>query len=276
MKLLEQKHWKEVFVPECKNGCSYGGHLRMDAWVMKKSWANANAIVYEIKVSRSDFLNDNKYQLYLPYCNEFYFVCPPNLIQANEIPDDCGLMWAASTGTRLYTKKKAKHRDVIIPDDLYRYVLMCRTSICKNFFDGDPSRAKKSDRKFWSDWLSDKKANLDLGHKVGKKLWKLIEAKISAVESANEKLKGRMEKYDDIRSLLKKLDIDPDDLYFGCYSIEKKIKIFQRIISPEIENSIDAIVKDFTRLLNEIEQQKTEDKKMLEAKTNVESKKTTS
>ena len=83
LRALEQKHWKDVFVSECKNGRSYGGHLRMDAWVMTPSWANQCSIVYEIKVSRSDFLNDKKYQHYFPYCNEFYFVCPPKLIQPN-------------------------------------------------------------------------------------------------------------------------------------------------------------------------------------------------
>ena len=49
---------------------------------------------YEIKVSRSDFVNDTKWQDYLPYCHQFYFVCPPDLIQPDELPKEIGLMYA--------------------------------------------------------------------------------------------------------------------------------------------------------------------------------------
>lgn len=57
LELLRAKHAEDVFVPECKTGPSQGhDHSRFDAWVMKKSWANAATIGYEIKVSRSDFL----------------------------------------------------------------------------------------------------------------------------------------------------------------------------------------------------------------------------
>jgi hypothetical protein len=57
--LLKQKHYDDIFIPECKDGpTQLGSHLRMDAWVMKKSWANSCFIGYEEKVSRSDFLQD--------------------------------------------------------------------------------------------------------------------------------------------------------------------------------------------------------------------------
>ena len=243
-----------MFVPECKNGCSYGGHLRMDAWVMKPSWANRLSIVYEIKVSRNDFLNDKKYTLYFPYCNEFYFVCPPKLIQPNEIPDDCGLMWVSSTGTRLYTKKKAKYRDVEIPEDLYRYILMCRAEICKRYNDYDPTRKRTGDKEFWADWLQNKNANLDLGHRVGTKLRQLIEKKINNAELTNTRLTERMKGYDDIRELLQKLDIDPDGSSWelSIYTVEKRIEKFRRIISLEIERLVDRSISELTELQEEI------------------------
>jgi len=70
--LLAAKHSEDVFVPECKLGPSYGdGNGRIDAWAMAKSWAHPLVNAYETKVSRSDFLNDNKWQMYLPFCNQF-------------------------------------------------------------------------------------------------------------------------------------------------------------------------------------------------------------
>lgn len=36
-------------------------------------------IIFEVKVSRSDLMTDQKWTEYLPYCHEFYFLTPPEL-----------------------------------------------------------------------------------------------------------------------------------------------------------------------------------------------------
>src|SRR5690242_5105664 len=106
-KLLAAKHAEDVLVPECKDGPTQGGsHRRMDAWVMSKSWANPCVTGYEIKVSRSDFLGDEKWRTYLPLCNEFYFVAPSGIIEPDELPPEAGLLCVSSTGTVLFRKKK--------------------------------------------------------------------------------------------------------------------------------------------------------------------------
>ncbi len=130
LELLRCRHSRDIFVCECKNGPSQcKSHLRMDAWAMKPSWANPCATVYEIKVARSDFLRDDKWRAYLPYCNQFYFVCPAKLIKPEELPGEAGLICVASTGTKLYTKKKAPYRAAEIPEELYRYLLFARAVI---------------------------------------------------------------------------------------------------------------------------------------------------
>lgn len=48
---------------------------------------------YEVKISRSDFKSDDKWTEYLPFCNKFYFVCPPDLIQPSELPKEIGLIY---------------------------------------------------------------------------------------------------------------------------------------------------------------------------------------
>ncbi len=134
-KLLREKHWNSVFISQCKNGPTWGylgskgWLLILDAWVMKKSWAHPLTIGYEIKINRSDFLADDKWSRYLDYCNEFYFVCPPGLILLNEIPLEVGLYYVTKSGKSLRSQRKAVYRDIEIPEEFYRYILMCRTRI---------------------------------------------------------------------------------------------------------------------------------------------------
>jgi len=48
--------------------------------------------IYEFKISRNDWLTDNKWQNYLKYCNRLWFVCPYGIINKNELPDNIGLI----------------------------------------------------------------------------------------------------------------------------------------------------------------------------------------
>src|SRR5207302_2787683 len=147
--LLAQRHAEDVFVPECKDGPSQSAsHLRMDAWAMRKSWANPLVTAYEVKVSRSDFVGDDKWHGYLPNCNEFYFACPANLIRPDELPLHVGLMYASATGSRLFTKKKAVRRDAEIPESVYRYILMCRVKVQRGW--QQPASDKAA---FWRRWM---------------------------------------------------------------------------------------------------------------------------
>lgn len=260
---LRSKHWKDVFVSECKSGSSYGGHWRMDAWIMAKSWAHPQCTAYEIKVDRGDFLNDNKFHNYLQFCNEFYFVCPSKLILPNEIPDDCGLMWISSTGTRLYTKKKAKYRKIDSADleDVFRYILMCRIDVTTAYSEYRPDLKSQDIKQFWEDWLINKEICQSLGYRVSKGLRQTIDEKIIAVENENKKLSSKMEKYDDIRELLTKLDIEYSS-YAGwglsIYSVKEKIKEFQKIISSDVERKIRHSIETLTHLENEIQKQKNQ------------------
>lgn len=191
--LLEQKHSRDVFVPECKNGQSYGaGLLKLDAWAMARSWAKPWTYGYEIKVNRSDFLRDDKWQLYLDYCTDFYFVCPPGVIGRDEVGGEAGLIWSSKNGTRLYTKKKAPRRQVQIPEDLFRYVLMCRSRIGREHTEADQAQ-------YWKDWLAEKKEKRKLGYSVSA----AVRRAYDEMECENHRLKRETEKADEKIALLK-------------------------------------------------------------------------
>lgn len=164
--LLSGRHAKDLFVPQCKDGPSWGARLSMiDAWAMNRSWSHLTFWGYEIKVSRSDFFGDNKWQHYLPYCNQLFFVCPKGLIKPVEVPDQVGLLYAC--GSRLQTAKKAAHRDVEIPLEFWCYLLMCRVKIVESTYN---KCVAEDVRQEWLRWLEEKEEDRHLGYRVSRSI----------------------------------------------------------------------------------------------------------
>lgn len=146
LELLQKKHQDDVFIPECKNGETWGARdlLKLDAWVLKRSYSPLTAIGYEIKTSRQDFEKDQKWAKYVDLCHEFYFVCPGGLIRATDLPSRIGIIWTSKD--RLYTKRKAER---VAPDEeklnhLLIYALMARSVIVASMHERD--RADPKDR----------------------------------------------------------------------------------------------------------------------------------
>lgn len=194
--LLAFRHSKDVFIPECKDGPTHSkSHVRMDAWAMNKSWAHPLVSAYEVKVSRADFLKDNKWPAYLPLCNQFYFVAPAGLIDVSELPAEAGLLTASGkgSGARLLAKKKAPHRDITIPEEVYRYILMCRVSTVPE------SQLDRIDRaELWRRWLKEKRENQKLGWQVAKR----IRQRASELESENYRLTRENDGFADLKEWL--------------------------------------------------------------------------
>jgi hypothetical protein len=137
--LLKVRHSDDVFIPECKDGATWGRRdlLKLDAWVLCRSYSPLRTIGYEIKVSRSDFERDTKWEKYLELCHEFYFVCPAGLIRNHDLPGRVGLVWASKD--RLFTKRKAER---VEPDlkklfNLLIYVVMARSQIVASMYERD-------------------------------------------------------------------------------------------------------------------------------------------
>jgi len=248
IKLLSNRHQTDVCVAECKTGPTYFADMqKIDFWIEKKSWKRPLSIAYEIKLSRQDFVNDKKWMGYLPYCNEFYFVCPYKMINKSEIPDVAGLLWATKNFTRLYTIKKAPYRQIDVPNEMYRYILYCRARITR-----EHEHANK--KEIWKDWLKDKKIDRKFGYHVGKTLREEIDKKIKDVESENEKLKKSIESCDEIIKLLKSFGLSIKDCYMLSWKFEKKLEEFKYRYSPEtitlLENTINNLrsIIDFLKL----------------------------
>ena len=196
--LLARKHSKDLYVPECKNGPTiWTSHSRIDGLAMKKSWSNLVFDGYEIKVSRSDFMNDDKWHAYLPMCNRLWFVCPSGLIQPNEVPPETGLMWASKNYTRLYRKKMAQHRKEDVDQYTLIYILMCRATVQKESAVGEISA-------YWRHWLDEKKERKHLGHEVSV----AIREQVRKTQDENDRLVRQAEAVESVKQECAKCGID--------------------------------------------------------------------
>lgn len=162
---LSKRHKNDFFLTECKTGPTQlgPGVLIMDSVAIAKSWTRPCIKSYEIKVSRSDFQRDNKYSLYLPYCHEFYFVCPAGLIERAELEPEIGLVWYNPDKESLFTKRKAIHRNIEVSGDMLMYIIM-------NRLESDRHPFYNSTADYWRAWLEHKINNRALGKEVKSKL----------------------------------------------------------------------------------------------------------
>lgn len=66
-------------------------------------------IGFEIKVSRSDFKADKKWQEYSKFCTTLSIACPSGLISKDEVPEPYGLVWIGDrTLTTNYCVRRVK------------------------------------------------------------------------------------------------------------------------------------------------------------------------
>jgi hypothetical protein len=239
--LLAGRHREDVFIPECKGGPTWGGeHDRMDAWAMKKSWSRPLVSAYEIKVSRSDFLADKKWPNYLAYCNAFWFVCPKGVIERDEVPADAGLIYVATTGTRLFTAKAAPWRKVEIPDDLWRYILMSRACVV------DEHQQKPFDRaEYFKGMIEDRMRRREIGRHVGA----AASEHVNRIEAENTSLRRRIEMYAKFRRRLKEMGLNPDDQYTQ-WRVDSELDKLREAVPPWVSRTL----ADAKRALDAIEQ----------------------
>ena len=243
LSLLAIKHTNDLFIPECKTGPTQtGSYLRFDAWIMPRSWVRWDTIGYEIKVSRADFLNDNKWEGYLDYCHKFFFVCPPGIIDKKELPNNVGLLVSSQNGTKLYTKRRAVRRDIDIPQSILIYILMARL---EEFKEEDKSN-------YWKNWL-ERKGNLqEVGHNVSRRLSKLIQTKIKEERRRNDSLQSQIKVLKDIETFCRNNQI----IYSESFPEWKIRKIIEKAEGKDTIRYIDSIINTLIGLKNRIDDSK--------------------
>lgn len=192
------------FLTECKTCSTYfpdpQGLLIFDGLAITKSYTKPNIIGYEIKVARNDFTRDNKWNLYLQYCNEFYFVCPKKLISKEELPDNVGLIWYDPDAKQvLRTVKRAQYRQINEPVGLYKYIIYSRLDEDRIPFYEDKAEYAKA-------YLQDKQIKKSIGSALGSKLSKDLEEAYAKLDRASHNL-DKLDNWDKVEKLLKQYNL---------------------------------------------------------------------
>ena len=159
---LSRRHAQDLWLTEVKTGPTWtaavGQLHRIDGIAIKRSWTAPCITGYEVKISRQDWVRDEKWHAALPDCHAFYCACPPDLIQPEELPAEVGLIWVLAGG-RVSVRRKAVRRDVDLSPLLLYHIVISRTEPDRHpFFSGT--------REALEAWVADKKARQGLGIRV--------------------------------------------------------------------------------------------------------------
>jgi len=217
---------------------------------MARSWAHPRFIGFEIKVSRSDFLQDVKWTDYLSYCSEFYFVIPHGIVEPTEVPEQAGLMVGTKNNKRLLIKKKAPVRNVEIPNSILIYILMSRTRIVGDMHQTRPAV------EIWKTRLKEFMENKRIGSQISWIIRNEIEKKMKEIKNENRQLRLDISKYEGLeeflnqknmkitdfittynqpnQNLLQKLSGLPFDFVEYLKEIERNISLAKNILEKEL------------------------------------------
>jgi len=218
---------------------------------MRRSWENPCVWGYEIKVSRSDFLADNKWRGYLPLCNEFYFVAPTGVIKPDELPQEAGLLLVTSTAARLWTKKKAPHRDIEIDANIFRYVLISRAVITS-----DPVYADgQSGAEYWRRWLAQSQENREIGRRVSRALSERYHREVTEVQARQQYLEKKLGRLEGVERLLRRLNISVG--WNPGFAVEQQYRRLMEHIPEDVEQKLQEAQQAIAGILEAVEKAKS-------------------
>jgi HAMP domain-containing protein len=236
LKALSERHSEDLFLSEVKSGATMtarpGELRRFDGLAIKKSWSKPCVTIYEVKVSRNDFLRDDKWPIYRDYCHRLYFACPIGLIQKEELAPDVGLVWYNSETKRVATRKAATYRDIELPTSMLYYILLSRTESDRHpFFRGSAE--------FWQAWLEEKESLRSLGERVSNKMIKKLrkaDETAAEMERLEKRFNEQRKELSQIFETLKQHDIP-------TWNIERTVNELDKALSGGINPSIIRLVQ---------------------------------
>lgn len=255
--LLKARHEKnnDIYVPECNDGPSMrGGNLRIDGLAIARSWTRPRISAYEIKVSRQDFLRDEKAHLYKKLCNVFYFVAPKGLIRPDELDLDTGLIEVSKNCKRLVTVKKATYREIEPPTSLYLYILFSRSTII-----GQSANKEFSKADHWEQLLKENADSKRYGHLLGKRIGEKIKRDITEVQEENRRLMQENRMVQGMRRMLEESGIDFNESGISPhYQLRRKVDHIKGVIPFNFKFSVQEAIKGLRIIQDELEQMESE------------------
>ncbi len=196
------------------------GHTpRADVLSCRKSFSNPSFMIYEVKISRGDFLadvNKGKYRSYLEHCCQLYFAAPKGLIKKEEVPEGTGLIVRGENGWRV--TKAAPRREHTPSVELLLKLLM-------KGYEDRLVQWKQYDRIKNLEYKGLKIASRQFGLRIAQDLGSADELIQTAndIKAEVEKLLGK--EYNTLSSALWELKADVDSLMAKKHYAEETIQL---------------------------------------------------
>lgn len=237
---LRSRHLEDVFVPECKDGATQSRkHLRLDAWVLLKTWSPVTSIGYEVKVSRADWRRDEKLSRYYPLCNLLYVVAPKGIVPREELPKGVGLLEPVGDAGRLITRHKAAWRAIDVPLSLLLYVLISRTKIkddADRYGDGDRRAYQIEQLRAWANAKDDRR---ELSYALSEK----IRSRFDDQERRQRALEEKIKRLEQIEARIRELGFDPN-FPNGTWEITDRLKKLAGVVPGGLTTTIARVERE--------------------------------
>lgn len=229
-RLLAARHSDGVYVPQCKMGAA--GSRVLDGWALLPTWSPMTAVGYEIKVSRSDWLKDQKFHDYLAVCHLFCVAAPKGVVHRDELPAGIGLLEpvGSGNGAKLVMRVKPVRRepDAAALSRLMAYALMWRRA------EGDPSRMGRARRaEMWRTWVDERRELHRIGRSVSKRMHALIREALQRKDEAEQKAAALAE----AAALLAELGVTPG---YSRWETRRRIREALGVDAADVLQSLDA------------------------------------
>jgi hypothetical protein len=233
------------FFSEVPTGHDVNGDLRLDGVNLQRSGQDLHVQGFEVKISRSDFLRDNKYHLYGQYVNALTLVCPSGMIQREEVPEHTGLMWYTPSSRSLRYRRKPTW-------DMSADTQAVRNSILTRLAWHDTGSRYLEHYETAQQYLDEKADWKNVGHYLGTKMAKRIEQlEYQKAGSKNEEERIKAERYDKLIRILRKHGYTVYDLLIhdinDYHNLDQELD--QTIPFDGVDLEIDTIINAINRIL---------------------------
>lgn len=231
--ICKYRHKEEFTITNLKCGSTwFTTELAiMDLCAIKKSYSKPCITGYEVKVSRNDFLRDEKWPNYLQYCHRFSFACPKGIITKDDIRaignKSVGLVTINEHGMP-YTAVKPVYRPIELDAEFMLAIII-------NRMDSDRIPFYSSKAEYMKDWYKNKISDSELGRHYTRTIAKRMVKQAYELE----RLQGKLERTNRFTSELK-TEYNITDIW-DIRRLISKFKDFEELFGNDTEKSKEAI-----------------------------------
>ena len=140
------------------------GSARPDVYTIEKTYSALRARVFEVKVSRADFLSDvtsGKYLRYAQFAGSITFATPVGLVSKDEVPAGCGLITRSEEGAWRYQRKPTLQPTPELPRNTWLKLVI---DGCSRHLQSEASACKPRQA---SEWLNQQRMRKLAGEDLG-------------------------------------------------------------------------------------------------------------